>query len=78
MMDIVMGFKKKMKSVEFQETSDNSKQPKIELLDSKVSHEGLQILARILARFHIDQRRRLGINTEEGNDPHGGENGKKS
>lgn len=67
-----------MKSVEFQETSDNSEQPNVELLDSKASHEGLQILAAVLARFHIDQRRRLGINTAEGNDPHGGENGKKS
>ena len=57
-----------MKSVEFQKTSDKSEQPNVESLDVKVSHEGLQILARILARFHIDRRRRLGINTEEGND----------
>ena len=54
-----------MKSVELQETSDNSEQPNVELLDSKVSHEGLQILARILARFHASQHRRLGLNTDK-------------
>ena len=42
------GLREKMESVEFKKPSDNSEQPNVELPDSKVSHEGLQILARIL------------------------------